>query len=82
MARSKEVSNIHDGSKYRALPAEFHFFAPALLRLSAADGSIDEPAEMSCLEFPRRTVLTGLRSAASNLPARAHFSIGLVFEGP
>jgi hypothetical protein len=82
MGKRERSSKFHVGSKYRTLPANFHLFAPAILNLPPADGPVDEPAEMSRVEFPRRAVLTGLRRATSNLPAGAHFFIGPLFKGP
>jgi hypothetical protein len=82
MGRREKSSKFHVGSKYRALPANSHFFAPAILNLPPADGPVDEPAEVSRLEFPRRAVLTGLRRATPNLPAGAHVSIALFLKGP
>lgn len=82
MEKRKKSSKFHVGSKYRTLPANLHFLVPAILNLPPADGPVDEPAEVSRLEFPRRAVLTGLRGATPNLPAGAHVFIGLFFKGP
>jgi len=82
MRRREKSSRFHVGSKYRALPANPHFFAPVILNFPPADGPVDEPAEVSRFEFPRWAVLTGLRRATPNLPAGAHVSIALFFKGP
>jgi hypothetical protein len=48
-----------------------HLLFPALLRFSLADRSVDEPAEMPELEFPRRTLAFLLNRAFSYVPAPA-----------
>ena len=36
-------------------PADIHLLVPAAMTGSAADGAVDEPAELTGIEFPRRT---------------------------
>ena len=57
---------IHE---YRALPAYLHLTFPAFLRLATTDGSVDEPAEMSCLKFPCRALQPGPLGTSLHGPA-------------
>ncbi len=67
------LSKRQYASEYFALPAQFHFFLPGLLHLALTDRPIDEPAEVSDLKFPCRTVLLNLSSALSYHPTRVAF---------
>ena len=82
MEKREPSSKFHVGSKYRTLPANPYLLAPAILNFPPADGSIDEPAEVSRFEFPRRAFLTSLRRTTPNFPAGSHVSVGLFFNGP
>ena len=82
MEKREGFSKFHVGSKYRTLPANPYLSAPAILNLPLADGPIDEPAEVSRFELPRRALLTGLRRTPPNFPAGPQGFIGLFFKGP
>ena len=45
----------HDRRQNLARPAYLHLFFPFFMCCSAADGSVNEPAKLSCLKLPRRT---------------------------
>jgi hypothetical protein len=53
-----------------AFLAYLHFLLPVCQRLSAANGSVDEPAELTHVEFPSRTMLSGIGRTPAHLPAR------------
>jgi hypothetical protein len=61
--------------EYLTLAAYPHFPLPVRLRLSLAYGSIDEPAEVPDLEFPRGTIFFGLSRAVLNGPASPVFVV-------
>jgi len=82
MEKRERFSKFHVGSKYWTLPANPYLSAPAMLNLPPTDGPIDEPAEVSRFEFPRRALLTGWRRTAPNFPAGPQSFIGLFFKGP
>jgi hypothetical protein len=52
-----------------AFSTDLHLLTPVLLRLPAADRPVDKPAEMACLEFPRRASFAGLGRTIPNVPA-------------
>lgn len=54
---------------------------PAFLGFSLANRTVDEPAEMSCVEFPRWAGIPGLGRTAPNLPAGADLLHNPSFEG-
>jgi hypothetical protein len=58
-----------------ALAAYPHFFLPRRLQLSLTNRAIDEPAEVSELEFPGRAVFPGISRAVLNGPASPVFVV-------
>jgi hypothetical protein len=54
--------------EYRALSAYVHLLIPAFLHLAPADGPVNEPAQMSCVKFPRRALLSRFFGAAPYAP--------------
>jgi hypothetical protein len=61
--------------------ADFHFFAPAFLRLALTNRSVDEPAEMPGPELPCRTTLSGLTGAIFDQPTGATSFCPELFQG-
>jgi hypothetical protein len=55
--------------EHDAPPACLHFTAPTEARLPFANSSVDKPAEMACIEFPRRATPTYLPRAVPYIPA-------------
>ena len=55
-------------------PAHLHFSFPGALGDSMANGSVYEPAEMACIEFPCRAGLTGLQRTIPDIPAGSTIS--------
>ncbi len=68
--------------EYFTFSAYFHFLGPALLGLSLAYRTVDEPAEMSHVEFPRWAALLGLGRAAPNVPAGTDLLTDPSSQGP
>jgi hypothetical protein len=66
----QNFSRFHGGDKNFALPANFHFFDPAILGLASAKGSIDKPAKKPGIKLPGRACLSDMKWAVSNHPAR------------
>jgi len=67
--------------KNLALPARLHLLLPASLRLSLADRSIDEPAETSKVEFPRRAASSCLQGTLLYHPAGSAFLTRRLLQG-
>ena len=76
-----KILGVHVAFEDGTFPAYLHFFTPALLSNSPADGSINEPTEMTYLELPCRTGLPVLNSTGQNLPAGAKRSARLLLHG-
>ena len=73
--KKKRFSQFHVGGKYPTLAANLHFLAPAFLGLSLAEGTIDEPAEVSGFKLPCGAILHVLCGTTARQPA------GLVLLG-
>ena len=69
-ALDRNFSRFHGGDKNFALPANFHFFTPAILGPASAKSSIDEPAKKSGIKLPGRARLPDMKWAVSDHPAR------------
>jgi hypothetical protein len=67
------IFRIHVLSKDFTASTHFHLLGPTSLGLSTAEGSIDKPAEVAQVEFPRRARIAIFRRTASNIPAGAGF---------
>jgi hypothetical protein len=64
---------IYGLGKDFAASTDFHLLGPTSLRLSPADRSIDEPAEVTQVKFPRRAGLPSFGGTAPNIPTGAEF---------
>ena len=69
-SRGQNFSRFHGGDKNFTLPANFHFFAPAILGPASAKSSIDEPAKKPGIKLPGRALLPDMKRAVSDHPAR------------
>jgi hypothetical protein len=50
------MNPLERGSKDLAAPARLHLFTPIFLHSALTDGSVDEPAEITRLKLPGRTL--------------------------
>ena len=63
--------------KYLAFSARFHFFTPAFLYVAMAYGSINKPAKISTVEFPRRAGFPGFHVAFIYNPTGLLLSVSI-----
>jgi hypothetical protein len=61
---------IEKGIKNLTRPTTLHFLCPVLASITAANGSVNKPAELTCLKFPGRALFLGLRGTFFYNPAR------------
>ena len=61
--------NVHIIPEHLASSAYAYFTAPADSRPPLAEGPVDKPAEMACIEFPGRTDLASFHRTVLNVPA-------------
>lgn len=60
---------VHLGLENGTFSADGDLFLPVLFYVAVADCTVDEPAEMSGIEFPGRTGLLNFFGALANVPA-------------
>jgi len=71
-SKSRRLKEQAPGLSQRAdffVLSYLHFLGPGRLRFSPTKGATDKPAKMSCIEFPCRAELAGLRRTVANIPA-------------
>jgi len=66
--------------KHLAIPTYPHLFNPIPLYGSLTDGSVDKPAQMAGLKFPRRTPFLPFEGTPFYSPARLMPFIGPLFH--
>jgi hypothetical protein len=72
---------IEKGFKNLTRPTTLHFLFPVLANITTAIGSVNKPAELTCLKFPGRALFLGLWGTLFYNPARLSVFLISLYSG-